>query len=131
MQDSTKVSIIKAIQGIQYLRVNYPNIDQVNQANRATILNELNSYFGSTLSEGDVWGARATTVKNQYMYFRDHLSIYKEAIEIKNREIYMKRGSEQVIDRLLAPDKALESLPRKSLLAKYSEALMIILLFSV
>jgi hypothetical protein len=42
----------------------------------------------------------------------------------------MKRGSEQVIDRLLAPDKALENLPRKSLLAKYSEALMIILLFS-
>ena len=91
----------------------------------------MNSYFGSTLSEGDVWGARATTVKNQYIYFRDHLSIYKEAIEIKNREIYLKRGSEQVIDRLLAPDKALESLPRKSLLAKYSEALMIILLFSV
>lgn len=131
MQDSTNVSIIKAIQGIQYLRINYPNIEQVNLANRTEILNELNNYFGSTISEFDIWGAKSTAVKNQYIYFRDHLSIYKEVIEIKNKEIYMKRGTEQIIDRLLAQDKDLESLPRKSLLAKYSEALMIMLLFSL
>ena len=131
MQDSTDVSIIKAIQGIQYLRINYPNLDQVNIGNRGEILDELNTYFGSTLSEGDVWGVRATTVKNQYMYFRDHLSIYKDAIEIKNKEIYMKRGSEKIIEKLLAQDKEMEKLPRKNLLAKYSDALMIMLLFSL
>lgn len=131
MADSTHLSIIKAVQGIQYLRVNYPNLAKVNEANRPALLDELNSYFGTTLSMGDVWGARATTVKNQYMYFRDHLSIYKDVIEIKDREIYMKRGTEVLVDRLLAPDKAMESLPRRQLLAKYSEALMAILLFTL
>ena len=68
MQDSSQVSIIKAIQDIQYLRVNYPNIAQVNEANRSSVLDELNNYYGSTLSLGDIWGGKATTVKNQYMY---------------------------------------------------------------
>ena len=131
MQDSTNVSIIKAIQGIQYLRNNYPNLDQVNLANRGAILDELNTFFGSTLSEGDIWGTKATTVKNQYIYFREHLSIYKEAIEIKNKEIYLKRGAEQIVDRLLATDKAMEILPRKKLLEKYSEALIMLILFSL
>ena len=131
MQDSSHVSIIKAVQDIQYLRVNYPNISQVNEANRGSVLDELNTYYGSTLSEGDIWGARATTVKNQYMYFRDHLSIYKEVIEIKNKEICMKRDTEPLVERLLAHDKEMEKLPRAKLLTKYSEALLFILLFAL
>lgn len=131
MKDSSRISVIKAIQDIQYLRVNYPNLAQVNSANRAEILDELNSYFDTTLSEGDVWGARTTTVKNQYMYFRDHLSIYKEVIEIKDKEIYMKKGTEAAVDKLLAPDKEMEKLPRAKLLAKYSEALLLVILFAL
>ena len=113
------------------MRVNYPNIAQVNVNNRASILDELNTYFDSTLSEGDIWGARATTVKNQYMYFRDHLSIYKEIVEIKDREIYVKRGSEAAIEKLLAPDKEMEKLPRANLLAKYTDALILVILFAL
>ena len=131
MKDSSRISVIKAIQDIQYLRVNYPNIAQVNVNNRASILDELNTYFDSTLSEGDIWGARATTVKNQYMYFRDHLSIYKEIVEIKDREIYVKRGSEAAIEKLLAPDKEMEKLPRANLLAKYTDALILVILFAL
>lgn len=131
MKDSSSISIIKAIQDIQYLRINYPNIAQVNEANRSSVLDELNAYFGTTLSLGDVWGAKATTVKNQYMYFRDHLSIYREVIEIKNKEICMKRGAEPIITKLLAYDKEMEKLPRQKLLAKYSEALLMVLLFTL
>ena len=131
MKDSSPVSIIKAVQDIQYLRVNYPNLNLVNANNRASVLDELNSYFNTTLSEGDIWGTRATTVQNQYMYFRDHLSIYNEVIEIKEKEICLKRGTEDLVDRLLAPDKELEKLPRLQLLAKYTEALMVILLFAL
>ena len=131
MRDSSRLSVIKAIQDIQYLRVNYPNISQVNESNRASILGELNTYYDSTLSEGDIWGTRATTVKNQYIYFRNHLSIYKEVIEIRDKEIYIKRGSEAIIERLLAPDKGMENLPRASLLAKYSEAFLLVILYTL
>ena len=131
MPDSSTISITKAIQDIQYLRVNYPHLEQVNPSNRSTVLDELNSYFNSTLSEGDIWGARTTTVRNQYIYFRDHLSIYNEVIEIKNKEICLKRDVAHIIDRLLAKDKEMEKLPRAKLLAKYSEALLYVLLFTL
>ena len=131
MRDSKPTSIIKATEGIQYIRANYPNIAIVNPSNRASILDELNEYFHSSLSEGDVWGARATTVKNQYMYFRNHLSLFDECIEIRNKEICLKQGCEYKINRLLELDRSMESLPRRNLLARYTEALVMFILFSL
>ena len=49
----------------------------------------------------------------------------------KNKEIYMKRGAEPIITKLLAYDKEMEKLPRQKLLAKYSEALLVVLLFTL
>lgn len=134
MPDSKRTSVIRAVQGIQYLRANYPNIHMINDSNKETVLQELNSYFGSTLSMMDVWGSRATTVKNQYMYFRNHLSIYDDLIRINsNKEIELITGEGQdlKLKRLLELDQEMVKLPRNSLIAKYTEALFVLLLFSI
>ena len=53
-------------------------------------LAELNVLFGSHYTLTDVWTKR-TTLYNQYGYFRNHLSLFEDFIEIKNQNILLKK----------------------------------------
>lgn len=94
----------------------------INIANRPQILQLLNTYFGTTLTITDIWGTAGTTVKNLYSYFKNHLSLFEDIIEIKNREICIKPGvNANDIDKLLEIDKNIEKVDRKNLFAIYTE----------
>ena len=122
MYDSTPDSIKRAVDDINYLRQKYPRLKAINIANRPQILQLLNTYFGTTLTITDIWGTAGTTVKNLYSYFKNHLSLFEDIIEIKNREICIKPGvNANDIDKLLEIDKNIEKVDRKNLFAIYTE----------
>lgn len=129
--DSTTNSINQAIKDIDYLRDKYPNLQMISIANRNSILSELNNYYQIHISETDIWGTQPTTIKNQYMYFRNHLSLFDDIIEVKNQTIRMKEDCEEVISALLEKDKSIEKENRLNLWSKYTEAFLTVLLFSI
>lgn len=115
-------TIASLISSFNYLRQKYPRLKAINIANRPQILQLLNTYFGTTLTITDIWGTAGTTVKNLYSYFKNHLSLFEDIIEIKNREICIKPGvNANDIDKLLEIDKNIEKVDRKNLFAIYTE----------
>ncbi len=131
MYDSSMESITQAVADIRYLRADYPNLLAANINNRTKILTDLNSYFGTQLSDTDIWGTKSTTVKNQYIYFRDHLALFDDIIEIKNKMIHMKDGVRDKVDAYLELDKEFETLDRQNLMVKYTEPFIIAKLYSI
>lgn len=132
MFDSTQKSIKLAIDNINYLRLNYPKLEVINISNQEENLKILNTYFSTSLSKTDIWGGKTTTVKNQFIYFRDHLSMFDNIIEIKNGNICIKKGITAVdFDNLLISDRYIENIDKKNLLAKYREAFIVLLLFGL
>ena len=131
MFDSSMESITQAVADIRYLRADYPNLLAANINNRTNILTDLNSYFGTQLSDTDIWGTKSTTVKNQYIYFRDHLALFDDIIEIKNKMIHMKDGVRDKVDAYLELDKEFETLDRQNLMVKYTEPFIIAKLYSI
>lgn len=126
MFDSTPESIKTAIEDIKYLRENYPNLNAISIANKSSILQVLNKHFATSLTEVDIWGSRSTTVKNQFLYFRDHLSLFNEIIETSNGNICLKAGvTAKDIDKILSIDKGIEKTDKKDLIAKYTEAFVL------
>ena len=131
LYDSTTNSINQAIKDIDYLRVNYPNLQMISITNRNSILLELNNYYQTQISETDIWGTQPTTIKNQYMYFRNHLSLFDDVIEIKDQTIRMKEDCKKILSALLDKDKSIEKENRLNLLAKYTEPFLAVLLFTI
>ena len=132
MYDSTQESILTAIDDIKYLRKNYPKLEAISIANQPQILQVLNKHYATSLTETDIWGAKATTVKNQFLYFRNHLSLFDEIIQIKNGNICLKSdATTKDIEKLLSVDKDIEKIDKKNLFAKYTEAFVMLMIFSV
>jgi len=131
MYDSSMQSIVQAVADIKYLRADYPNLQAANINNRGKILADLNEYFGTQLSETDIWGTQPTTVKNQYMYFRNHLSMFSEIIEVREGIIHMKNGVRDKVDGYLGLDSEFETFDRHTLMAKYTEPFIVATIFSL
>ena len=131
LYDSAPDAIQQAIDDIYYLRENYPNLQIISIANRNSLLSELNNYYQTQISETDIWGTQPTTIKNQYMYFRNHLSLFDDIIEIQDQVIRMKDNCENELALLLDKDKTFEKENRLNLWAKYSEPFLRILLFPI
>ncbi len=91
-------------QRFEYVRSSYVNIDMASEKNKLDILKKLNSDLGTTFTPKDVW-TTSTTVANQWMYWRNHLSLFDPAVEIGN-------GGKQL---LIAPERVEEI---RDLLAK-------------
>jgi len=129
--DSSQKSILDAIEGINYLRTNYPNIEITNTANRESLLNELNEYFGTNYSETDIW-EKKTTVNNQFIYFRNHLSMFDECVEVNQNSISLIATKEGVLRQLLDENESLEKeLNTDKLVAIYQGGLLIFTIFSL
>ena len=113
-------------------RKNYPKLEAISIANQPQILQVLNKHYATSLTETDIWRAKATTVKNQFLYFRNHLSLFDEIIQIKNDNICLKSdAATKDIEKLLSVDKDIEKINKKNLFAKYTEAFVMLMIFSV
>lgn len=74
LRDSLSDSIDEAVNRILTIRQQYPNILNVNDANKSIVLNELNEKFTENFSEADLWAS--TTATNKFIYFKNHLSLF-------------------------------------------------------
>ena len=72
---SESVVIKKIINDILTFRDSFPNSEITNEANKETILNEMNGNHPVGFSFNDVWTDRTTT-GNQYRYLRRHLELF-------------------------------------------------------
>ena len=120
MQNDSAESIESAIAKIRTLRLEYPNLRHISPQNQETILNELNGQFGTSLSVTDIWGSRATTVKNQFYYLRDHLCQFSSIFEQNGAgNIVLKNGGLDELTRLLDQSSRVEELSSEDFLAYY------------
>ncbi len=133
MVDSSKESINEAVENINYLRQNYPNIDLVSTKNKTKLLNEINEYFRTNFNETDIWNKK-TTIVNQFIYFRNHLALFDKFINIDEvtKSINLNKGVEEALSRLLDKDSFLESENDERQLSKYyQQPLVLFILYSL
>lgn len=130
LYDNSTDSINQAISDIKHLREKYPNLSIVNQANSDLILNELNEYFNTNYTETDVW-KKKTTINNQFIYFRDHLSLFDEFIKIEKQEIHFMPKGEVKARHLLSLDNRLEfETDHNKLASKYIQPFINFVIFT-
>ncbi len=132
MDDSRPESIERAIADINYLRDNYKNLGLVNEANRKTILKELNDYFGTNYSETEIW-TQKTTIYNQFTYFRNHLALFTEFIKIDSEgKILLIEKNAAKARHLLSLDNRLEfENNHQTLLSKYIQPFLSFVIFTI
>lgn len=133
MIDSSDDSIQDAIDNIKHLRDKYVNLEILNEANKPKVLKELNSYFGTSFSETDIW-VKKTTIVNQYIYFRNHLALLEKFIKIgdKLRTISLVKGAEKNLASLLMKDTSFERIKDTNTLARqYVQGLIAVILFTL
>ena len=132
MDDSRAESIERAISDINYLRDNYKNLGLVSEANRKSILKELNVYFGTKYSETEIW-TQKTTIYNQFTYFRNHLSLFTEFIEIDSEgKIVLIEKNAAKARHLLSLDNRLEfENNHQTLLSKYIQPFLSFVIFTI
>lgn len=129
--DSSQESLIDAIEGISFLRKNYPNLEITSVKNREAILKELNDYFGTNYSVTDVW-EKKTTVNNQFIYFRNHLALFDDIIEVDSSSMKLKENKEGDLRVLLSSEDSLEKENSEDKLKSvYISSFMIIAVFSL
>lgn len=131
--DSSSESISEAIEDIQFLRDKYPSLEILNEVNKPKVLKELNEHFGTNFSVTDIW-AKKTTIVNQFIYFRNHLTLFKDFIIIdeKSGTIFLSKGKEKELRELLLKDSSIEQERDEAILkTKYIQRLIIFLLFSI
>ena len=132
MDDSTPESIERAIADIKYLRDNFKNLYLISEANRNSILKELNDYFGTNYNTTEIWTLR-TTLYNQFLYFRNHLALFTEFIKIDSEgKIVLVEKNAPKARHLLSLDNRLEfesDLP--SLISKYIQPFLNFVIFTI
>lgn len=132
MDDSTPESIERAIADIKYLRDNYKNLYLISEANRKTILKELNDHFGTNYNATEIWTQR-TTIYNQFVYFRNHLALFTEFIKIDSEgKIVLIEKNAAKARHLLSLDNRLEFESNlQSLISKYIQPFLSFVIFSI
>jgi superfamily II DNA or RNA helicase len=130
--DSTPESIQTAIEGIKFIRSKYPRLDLVSKANHTKILAELNEHFGTNFSVTDIWGKQPTTVRNQFIYFKNHLSLFQDFIKVETSGVSLPSSSVKQAEKSLSMDMNLESeRDITKLLLNYLKPFVSVVLFSL
>jgi superfamily II DNA or RNA helicase len=131
LYDSSDESTRNAIASINYIRKNYPKLNLTSEANKQHVLSELNGYFGTNFRETDIW-SKKTTINNQFIYFRDHLSLFDEFVEADSQKVIIKKGCEHKGYHQLSQDNQLEyeKDPQKRYL-NYVSTLILLVIFSL
>ena len=131
--DSSSERLNQAIEDIKFLRKNYPNLELLSEANKPKVLKELNEYFKTNFSATDIW-EKKTTINNQYIYFRNHLVLFNNLIEIdeRKRTIKIRSGKEAKVKSILLRDDFIENEKNLSTMNdKYIQKIVIFMLFNL
>ncbi len=110
----------EAIERVKYLRLTYPNIEILNEANKRIVLEALNAKFNTTLTFEDIWTSR-TTVYNQFNYILKHLLSWKDIFDesASKSEIRLLPGGAERITDVLNKSSEIETCPLDSLKRNY------------
>lgn len=84
----------EVINNILIIRKQFPHIELTNEKNKDEIIVKVNNLLGTMLTKTDVW-AKNTTIKNQFDYFRNHLSIFN-FIDSPKGFIKLKKNSDNI-----------------------------------
>jgi predicted helicase len=129
--DSSDKSLQEAIDGINIIRKQYPNLEITNTKNQPKVLLELNEIFGTNYSLTDVW-AKKTTINNQFIYFRNHLASYSDVIDVDAKSISLKNGKEAKLIGLILKDKQYEATGDINKLTQdYISSVILFILFKI
>lgn len=77
----------------------YPNLENLSDGNRRTVLADLNERFETSYELNEVWGS--TTVKNRFGYFKSHLSLI-EGITATPKFLELDESSLDAIEALVS-----------------------------
>ncbi len=106
-------------------------MELTNDANMQDVLDELNEYFETSYTKTDIW-SKKTTINNQFIYFRSHLSLFKEFIEVSPKYIKIIDGTEHKCHHLLSDDNQLEHERKPELrYLKYINSFITIVIFGL
>ncbi|WP_448553308.1 DEAD/DEAH box helicase family protein [Thalassotalea montiporae] len=94
-----------AVMKVKEIAKMYPNLQLTNEANKQTILEDLNSRFGHEFQFRNVWTDR-TTEGNQFRYILRHLELYGNIVELKDKCITLSQGAEEQINNILSLSKS-------------------------
>lgn len=131
LYDSSDESVRDAIEGIKFLRENYPNLNLTSETNKQHVLAELNEHFGISFRETDIW-SKKTTINNQFIYFREHLSLFDEFVEVDSQKVAIKEGCEHKGHHVLANDNQLEHEKNpENRFIKYISTLVTVVIFGL
>lgn len=131
--ETSEEAISMAVNDILYARSKYPNWIDISINNREGLLEELNDYYKTTISIMDLWGTRPTTIKNQFGYFANHLSVLSDYVVVEGRgphkHIKLKPECKAKLRKILDQTNEIESHSIEKLLVKYTEAFLLVTLF--
>ena len=104
----------------------------ISEANRKSILKELNDYFGTNYNATEIWTQR-TTIYNQFVYFRNHLALFTEFIKIDSEgKIVLVEKNAPKARHLLSLDNRLEfENNHQTLLSKYIQPFLSFVIFTI
>jgi hypothetical protein len=99
--DDAGVTLLQdAVDTAKKIQLAFPNIEITSEANKESVLEQLNGMHPSGFPYNDVWTDRTTT-GNQFRYLIRHLELFDELFEFKNKRLYLKMGAEDLLDKYL------------------------------
>jgi predicted helicase len=99
--DDAGVTLLQdAVDTAKKIQLAFPNIEITSEANKESVLEQLNGMHPSGFPYNDVWTDRTTT-GNQFRYLIRHLELFDELFEFKNKRLYLKVGAEDLLDKYL------------------------------
>jgi len=129
LYDSTEESISEAIEGIEFINEEIPYPDLLNETNKNSYLKEFNDLWNQEYSYEDIW-VRNTTLYNQFIYFRNHLSLFSNCIKCDGT-IKLIEQQEDAIKKLLDKYPKIEELKDQELLNNNYLNFINVVLFSL
>lgn len=73
IRNGSESELARAISNSRELVELYPNLENLSDGNRRTVLADLNERFETTYELNELWGS--TTVKNRFGYFKGHMAL--------------------------------------------------------
>jgi superfamily II DNA or RNA helicase len=81
---SSAEEMARALKIVDYIRKEYPIVDNLNAVNRKRIIDNLNAKFNLNFKLTDIWDRKQTTINNQFIFFKNNLRIFGGLLELES-----------------------------------------------
>jgi predicted helicase len=86
---------------IDYIRKNYPMIENLSQNNKKNVVKDLNLKFGFEYKVTDIWDKKQTTINNQFIYFKNNLNAFENLLKFESMQISLHRDNRKKVAEIL------------------------------